>query len=461
MSEILEKEEVIEDSKESPKTFGSLLGNALDNSTATEQAKESSQNPEESQIEEQEPEVKEYQEVKKIQEEEPIINEETSSEDEEGFDLEKHTSSQNTHQDVTEPSGDTSMEKMRGRLQEQGQARKIAEEELAAKTEENISLTKEIEELRLENDKLSASNQKVENHPDFQEKSKAVSLAIASELDRGGVYNLVPSDSQTYTDFAQEALRINTLPFGEREKNRQEMRLMIAKRLKLIDQEETDFSVDPEAESKAKAIFSAFESTGAPLLEELMDLQRSLEEKGAEKSLEIGRADREAKAEPLRKKFAELVNMDDELIQDDPHSLISQSSLTLKEDPSLAKNLQRTIEEYRFGPRELSQTELDSLVKAGKDPSEHRKAMLRKTNKNNDFIDRVLMSVLPKWAEIEEREKSASKSRENKRKKKETESTMRKLTTPSKPKAEAPKLPNPKDERKGFGGIFSNALSRE
>ena len=161
----------------------------------------------------------------------------------------------------------------------------------------------------------------------------------------------------------------------------------------------------------------------------------------------------------MRKKFAELINMDEELINDDPHSLISQASLKFKEDPSLAKKIQKTIEEYRFGPRELSQSELDSLEQAGKDIGDHKKAMQRRTQKNNDFIDRVLMSVLQDFSGIEKRESAASKAKKKKQDKKDTEGSMRALAAPSKPKPAPPKEAESKEEEeRGYGSFFKNAL---
>lgn len=378
------------------------------------------------------------------------------AEDDDSFDLEAHTENKKEDPEPEQDLKPTDTSGIRAQLAKEGKARKVAEEELATKQEEILSLQKELETLKNDNKQLTASTQKVENHPAYQAQANKVGEGIASDLADQGLYNLVPADPQLYARWAQEALNIKNVPYGERKAARDNMELAIGKRLNLIEEDDEDFSVDPEAEAKAKAVFGVF-NDWAKEYSVLLDTKTELQEKQGEMALELGYAEREAKAEPLRKRIAEIINLDDELIQDDPHSLLSQSATKLKEDTTLAKNIARTIEEYRFGPRVLSQDELDSLKRAGKDIEEHKKAIARKTQKNNDFIDNVLMQVLPDFQEIKETMKSKARAKAKKQDKKETENSIRELTQATPRKPEPPKEA-PQEGAPSYKGMFADLI---
>lgn len=373
--------------------------------------------------------------------EDPI--EPPKQEDDSEFSLDSH-SEENLTPDpepesaLQEPKEKKSGFDLRAQLKTVSNDLKSREEELAQRDEELARLQGELNQTKTEKEKLATTAHAPESHPDFIKKYNGYTKSIDDKLTSKSQWEGLNLSTNDKVAMAAEASMISELPVQDRQKAHESLRLTFAKKLGLIDHEETDFSVDPEAEAKATNYVNTFAEISNGY-KELVDLRDELKDRLENGKIEIGYQEREAAAKPIRKRVASLIEMDQSLIEDDPQSLMAVASLTLKEDEKLAKGVKTTVENYRLGRRQLSQTEIDQITDSGKDLDEHVQTMERKVEKDNEKLDGYLAACIALKPVIEKLVRADAKSKSKKKDKQDTESTIRSLTnTPVKPKPTAP-----------------------
>lgn len=370
------------------------------------------------------------------------------------FNLDSHSES-NQLEEATEQQEQPAPKKegfdLRRELSKAKGELKEKEESYAAKEEELARMQAELDSYKTENDKLSTTAQTPESHPTFIKGYEDYTKSIDDKLTSKGLWNALNLSTNDKVTMAAEAAGISSLPVNQRQGAHEALRLTFAKRLGLIDPTETDFSIDPEAEEKANSIVNVFAEVSGGY-KELVKLRDDLAERIESKTIELGYEEREQAAAPTRKRISSLIEMDAALIEDDPHSLMSVASGILKDDKMLSRGVKTTIENYRFGRRQLSQQEITTITESGKDLKEHIETMERKVEKDSESLDGFFAACLALKPEIEKAIRSNSKSKSKNEAKKKTESTMRELTKPKikpvPPKAEAPLTLESLEEKK-------------
>ena len=336
------------------------------------------------------------------------------------------------------------LSKAKGELKEK-------EESYAAQEEEMARMQAELDSYKTENDKLSTTAQTPESHPSFIKSYDEYTNSIDDKLTSKGLWEGLKLPTQDKIEMAAAAASISDLPINQRQSAHEALRLTLAKKLGLLEPDEVDFSIDPDVEHKATSYVNLFAEVSSGY-KELVKKRDELAERIESKTIELGYEEREQAAGPTRKRISSLIEMDATLIEDDPHSLMSVASGILKDDKMLSRGVKTTIENYRFGRRQLSQQEITTITESGKDLKEHIETMERKVEKDSESLDGFFAACLALKPEIEKAIRSNSKAKSKNEAKKKTESTMRELTKPkikpAPPKAEAPLTLESLEEKK-------------
>lgn len=293
--------------------------------------------------------------------------------------------------------------------------------------EQLVSKEQEIEKLRGELDKLSATKVDPRTHPDFIEERTKTHNNVAAQLrrvigtDRTKMIvgtEVEPKWGRILTDVAN----LSKLPFDEQDAVENNLRLLIARQIGFSG-EELDYDMDEDYVRTADEVIKTF-GNFVPNYDKLANIHETIVSKSQNKSLELGYKEYLEKTKSIREGMAVIETMSDKDIQEDPESLQAIAATKIRRSPQAKAQfdkIKKAVIEMAYGPEALSQEELDKHAASGKDMVEFHKNRMKRVETFRQQRLTEIASALLIWPEIKEQMpayfKNKSQSERNESKK--------------------------------------------
>ena len=243
------------------------------------------------------------------------------------------------------------------------------------------------------------------------------------------------------------ALRnVDDLPMDEQEQELSDIRLAIAKDLSIVDSEATSLTWDddPEGMGHVNQVIGVLQSH-LPQFDQMKEVYDTIQEKANKQSLAVGYDEYEAKVTPLRDRLDAVVALTEEEIAEDPESLESVAAKRIQNDKGLSRKYTRvrdSLLELTYGPRVLSQEELDRIKATGKDMKEfHKNRDKRVAQLREEWLPQIAMLLTLK-PDVVESYLGSVKAGKNAADAKNRRSAVRNISNP-KPNPEPEPTPEP------------------
>lgn len=226
----------------------------------------------------------------------------------------------------------------------------------------------EAAELKKRLEEVEAVNVKPEDHKEFKKLRKE----ILDDVKDASETLTIPNPEDLVRNFGPFIVGFNVLSGlegQERTEARSALREQIADKLKLTD---TPYAELDEDERKAllptiNEVFKVIQRNVGKH-KELNELHTSLEQKGRTGRLALGVREYQAAADEFNPILEAVGNLEDDVIDADPHSVASVVARMVKKSPDAKKRLEKAraeVLEVLIGPRALTQKEIETIEANG------------------------------------------------------------------------------------------------